>query len=172
MTQLIKSITAATAMLAFFGALTVVAVRTAKPHTGPIAGTVTPFQVVIPVHITSGHNVGSANGVSNGAQAFTVPAGQQLTIETVSGYRNDPPLAAGTFDDINTFVSTSVGGVRCSYAGPDVVRDDEVVAAVGQTGAMKIYADAGTAVIINGGRNSTNLTETINVVVSGYLTTL
>jgi len=172
MTQLIKSITMASAMLAFFGTLTVVAVQTAKPHAAPIAGTVTPFQIVIPVHINAGHNVGAANGVSNGSQAFQVPAGQRLTIETVSGYRNDPPLAAGTFDDINTFISTSVGGVRGSYAGPEVVRDDEVVAAVGQTGAMKIYADPSTAVIINGGRNSTDLTETIYVVVSGYMTTL
>jgi len=172
MTQSIKSLAVATAMVAFFATVTVVGIQSVKPHAAPVAGTVTPFQVVIPVHITAGHNAGTYNGVTTGSQAFTVPAGQQLTIETVSGYRNDPPLAAGTFDDINTFVSTSVGGVRVSYAGPDVIRDDEVIPAVGQSGALKIYADPSTAVVINGGRNSTNLSETINVVVSGYLTAL
>ena len=174
MTQLIKSLTVATAMLAFFGTLTVVAVRTVKPHAAPplVSGTVTPFQIAIPVHVLAGQNVGSANGNTSGAQAFQVPAGQRLTIETVSGYRTDPPLAPGTFDDITAYVSTSVGGVRCTIVGPDVVRDDEPSYVSGQSGAMKVYADAGTAVVINGFRNSTNLSETINVTVSGYLTAL
>ena len=172
MIQQNKPFWAAAGVIAFFGCVTFAATQTVKPHT-LTPGTVTPFQTVITVHIGAGQNKAPANGSATGTQAFTVPAGQRLTIETVSAYRTDPPLPAGEYDDIVAYVSTSVGGTRASIVGPDVGRDDQPAPAYGESGAMKAYADAGSAVIINGFRNTTTSPyETLYVTVSGYLTAL
>ena len=171
MNQSTKSVCVAAATIAFFGSLTFVATRNARPHT-LAAGTITPFQTTVTIKINNTKNIGAANSVLTGSQSFAVPAGQRLTIETVSAFRTDPPLASGNFDEISSYLQTTVNGTACTFTGPSVTRSDEPSLVSGSSGALKINADPGTNVLINGFRNSTSLTETMYVQVSGYLTTL